>query len=335
VHEGRGEQSPTLDERREPPDHPLELVDDALCPRAALAGSPVARSPASSLALSRGGRLDAAIRFGRGMGVALAILFFWSGAFVLAWLVVPYVYLRESDPLRRRRRMQRVVAAAWRWFHRQLDRTTLYRVAYEGLSEHDGEAPAVLVANHPSLLDVTAIISRMPSTCCVVKSSLMTSPLVGRLLRSLGHVSAGDGSLMSGAAVLDGVHDRLREGFPVLVFPEGTRSPMGGMHPFRRGAFEIAQRAGVPVVPLFLRCEPPALGKGTPVWRHPRRCPTLTVHVGGPLDTNAPDPRSLCKNVERTFRGRLGLVVEVPPIANLQPPQPTAAPRSDPGESVK
>jgi len=296
---------------------------------------PVVFSPVASLARSGGGRLDAAIRFGRGMGVALAILCFWSGAFVLAWLVVPYVYLRERDRLLRRRRMQRVVAAAWRWFHRQLDRTTLYRVAYQGVAQHAAEAPAVLVANHPSLLDVTAIISQMPSTCCVVKDSLVNSPLVGHLLRSLGHVSAGDGSLMAGAAVLDAVQERLREGFPVLVFPEGTRSPMGGMHPFRRGAFEIAQRAGVPVVPLFLRCEPPALGKGTPVWRHPRRCPTLTVHVDGPLDTNGPDPRGLCKNVERAFRSRLGLVALAPPSSNPLPLEPSEGPCRDPGESAK
>lgn len=262
---------------------------------------PEALSPASS------GPVDRAVRFGRGMGVALAILAFWSGAFALAWLVVPYVYLRQRDPLTRRRRMQRLVAASWRWFHLLLERTTLYRSQYQALAAFDDSAPAVLVANHPSLLDVTSIISRMPSVCCVVKSSLMNSPLVGRLLRSLGHVAAGDGSLMAGVSVLDAVQERLREGFPVLIFPEGTRSPLGGMHRFRRGAFEIAQRAGVPVVPLFLRCEPPALGKGTPVWRHPRRCPTLTVHVGDPLDTKGGDPRDLCKGVEHDFRARLGL----------------------------
>jgi 1-acyl-sn-glycerol-3-phosphate acyltransferase len=168
--------------------------------------------------------------------------------------------------------------------------------------------------------------------------------LVGQLLRSLGHVSAGDGSLMSGAAVLDGMQERLREGFPVLVFPEGTRSPLGGMHRFRRGAFEIAQRAGVPVIPLFLRCDPPALGKGTPVWRHPRRCPTLTVHVDAPVDTNGPDPKDLCKNIERDFRSRLGLAIaakssvrtpaEVPRASsdNHSSGAPPAAPRGVPGE---
>lgn len=253
------------------------------------------------------GRVEQVIRFLRGLGVAFAILVFWSGAFGLAWLVVPYVYLREHDPLARRRRMQRVVAAAWRWFHRMLDLTTLYRCRYVGETT-TVSGPCVLVANHPSLLDVTAIISRMPEVCCVVKGSLIHSPLVGRLLRSCGHVAAGDGSLMAGMGVLEAVRARLAEGFPVLVFPEGTRSPHGGMHRFRRGAFEIAQRAGVPVVPIFLRCDPPALGKGTPVWRHPRRCPTLTVHVGPALDTNGTGPTELCKSVERDFRSRLGIV---------------------------
>lgn len=252
------------------------------------------------------GRLDALVRFLRGLGVAGAILFFWSGAFVLAWLVVPLLWLRERDPLLRRRAIQRVVAASWRWFHRQLERMTLYRYRYAGAAPVDG--PVVLVANHPSLLDVTAIIARMPHVCCVVKSSLIYSPLVGRLLRACGHVAAGDGSLMGGMGVLDTVRARLAEGFPVLVFPEGTRSPHAGMHRFRRGAFEIAKRAGVPVMPLFLRCDPPALGKGTPVWRHPRRCPTLTVHVGAPLDTSSGDPTDFCKTVEADFRSRLGLI---------------------------
>jgi 1-acyl-sn-glycerol-3-phosphate acyltransferase len=283
------------------------------------------------------GPLDDVIRFGRGMGVALAILIFWSGALALAWLVVPYVYLGERDPLARRRRMQRVVAAAWRWFHRQLAWTTLYRNQHQGLETLSLVSPVVLIANHPSLLDVTSIISRMPTVCCVVKSSLMNSPLVGRLLRACGHVAAGDGSLMAGAGVLDAVQARLREGFPVLIFPEGTRSPFGGMHPFRRGAFEIAQRAGVPVVPLFLRCEPPALGKGTPVWRHPRRCPTLTVQIDPPLDTNGVDPKVLCKNIERDFRARLGLPErERSHAPNVSSPQRTASSTSStaPGEQA-
>lgn len=281
-------------------------------------GAPATHEPAALAtnagrveALRATSGLDRSVRFLRGLGVIGAILFFWSAAFCLAWVLVPYLLLSEREPLARRRKIQLAVAASWRWFLRQLEWMTLYRARYEGASVPEG--PVVLVANHPSLLDVTAIIGRNPHVCCVVKSGLVNSPLVGRLLRACGHVSAGDGSLMSGAAVLDAVRARLEEGFPVLVFPEGTRSPLFGMHRFRRGAFEIAKRADVPVVPLFLRCDPPALGKGTPVWQHPRKCPTLTVHVGVPIDTNGGDPTSLCKNVESHFRARLSQTGEPSP----------------------
>ncbi|HEX5660232.1 MAG TPA: lysophospholipid acyltransferase family protein [Polyangiales bacterium] len=257
--------------------------------------------------------LDRVVRVSRGMAVALAILFFWSAALSIAWLVVPYVLLSERDRLQRRRKLQRVVATAWAWFLRICEAITIYRVRYVGPLAPDG--PCVIVANHPSLLDVTAIISRHPHACCVVKSSLVNSPLVGRLLRACGHVAAGDGSLMAGVGVLDAVRERLQEGFPVLVFPEGTRSPRGGIHRFRRGAFEIAQRAGVPVVPLFLRCDPPALGKGSPVWRHPRKCPTLTVQVESALNLEGTTPVAACKLVENDFRGRLG----VPPAEKSEP----------------
>jgi 1-acyl-sn-glycerol-3-phosphate acyltransferase len=249
------------------------------------------------------GPVDRVVRISRGIAVALAILFFWTGGFVLAWLVVPYLMLSERDPFRRRRKLQRVVAWTWAWFLRGCEAIRIYRVRYVGVPPADG--PCVIVANHPSLLDVTAIIARMPHACCVVKSSLVDSPLVGRLLRACGHVAAGDGSLMAGVGVLDAVRERLQEGFPVLVFPEGTRSPLGGMHRFRRGAFEIAQRAGVPVVPLFLRCDPPALGKGTPVWRHPRRCPTLTVQVEPTVDLSEMTPVEACKQLQTEFRSRL------------------------------
>lgn len=237
--------------------------------------------------------------------MGLAIVAFWSGGFLLAWLVVPYMVWREPEALARRRRIQSVVAASWRCFHWILERATLYRCRYTG-AELETE-PAVYVANHPSLLDVTSIMCRLPHVCCVVRSSLIDSPLVGALLRSSGHVSGGDGSFLAGAAVLEALLMRLREGSSVLVFPEGTRSPKRGLHRLRRGAFEVAKRASVPVVPLFLRCDPPALGKGTSLWEHPRRCPALTVQVGEAIDMNHLDSEAACRLVEADFRQRLSI----------------------------
>lgn len=251
------------------------------------------------------GAWDRFVRLSRGLGVAASILYFWTGGTVLSCFVVPYLMLAVPDPLQRRRRLQALVARIWRAFHRWLDWSSLYRVRYEGALP--SEAPAVFVANHPSLLDVTSIICRFPHLCCVVKEGLVRNPLVGPLIRGLGHVGAGDGGFGAGYSVVAALEGRLREGFPVLVFPEGTRSPYGSIRRFRRGAFEVARKSEVPLVALFLRCEPAALGKGVPVWNHPRQCPTLTVHVDPPALLGDESPDDACRRVQRDFQARLGL----------------------------
>jgi len=253
------------------------------------------------------GHWAALIRLTRGLGVALSILYFWTGGCLLSVFVVPYLSPVERDSLARRRRLQTLVARIWRAFHAWLDWSTLYRVRYEG--EQPPAGPAVFVANHPSLLDVTAVICRIPHACCVVKEGLVRNPLVGPLIRGLGHVGAGDGGFGAGYSVVSALEARLAEGFPVLIFPEGTRSPYSGMRRFRRGAFEVARIRSVPLVPLFLRCVPPALGKGVPVWKHPRECPTLTVHVDSPQWLGEDSPDAACKRVQTDFRARLGLAV--------------------------
>lgn len=256
------------------------------------------------------GRWTRAIRLTRGLGVALSIFFFWTGGCILSCFVVPYLLLVERDTLMRRRRLQGLVARIWRFFHGWLDWSSLYRVRYEGAEPPTG--PAVFVANHPSLLDVTSIICRIPHACCVVKEGLVRNPFVGPLIRGLGHVGAGDGGFGAGYSVVAALEARLSEGFPVLVFPEGSRSPYAGLRRFRRGAFEVARKRGVPLVPLFLRCTPPALGKGVPVWKHPRACPTLTVRVDSPMLLGGDSPDLACRRLQTDFRARLGLTVSQP-----------------------
>jgi 1-acyl-sn-glycerol-3-phosphate acyltransferase len=98
-------------------------------------------------------------------------------------------------------------------------------------------------------------------------------------------------------------------GFDVLIFPEGTRSPMGGpLHPFHRGAFELAARAGVPVVLLKLTCVPAALSKRLPIWKIADRMAVLTIE---PVDTILPaanrlGSRATCRSVEERYRDLLG-----------------------------
>jgi 1-acyl-sn-glycerol-3-phosphate acyltransferase len=145
--------------------------------------------------------------------------------------------------------------------------------------------PFVLVANHPTLIDVTALVASFPDVAIVAKAAMFRSPLVGSLLRYCDHIRSDD-SLFGGAAVMDAALERLARGTPVLIFPEGTRSPPGAVGAIRPGAFDVAARARVPVIAVLIRCDPPTLLRGDPWYAIPERAPTLTVerlttlHVG-------------------------------------------------------
>jgi 1-acyl-sn-glycerol-3-phosphate acyltransferase len=131
-------------------------------------------------------------------------------------------------------------------------------------------APAIIIANHPTLIDITALTVAMGPACIVAKKALFANPMVGPLLRACGHIPVGSPGESADLAV-DQAEARLRAGHRVILFPEGTRSPVGGLGRFRLGAFELARRTGVPVQPVRITAQPPALWKGLPWYSIPRQ----------------------------------------------------------------
>jgi 1-acyl-sn-glycerol-3-phosphate acyltransferase len=241
----------------------------------------------------------------------LAFLGFPLGATLIAVAVLPFVKWRH----RAQPRFERA-AACQRWARRGFVFLLDY-MRWCGLFHFDprtivGAAPGrpvVIVANHPTLVDVAALVGVFGRLTCVAKTLLFKSPVVGSILRSCAHLDGGDGGPLAGALVVPQALERLREGMPVLVFPEGTRSPPDGLHPFKRGAFEIACRANVDVLPVLLRCDPPALGKGRPWYDIPPTTAFLTVT---PLPLMRPsefagDAARMAAICEATCRRHLGL----------------------------
>jgi 1-acyl-sn-glycerol-3-phosphate acyltransferase len=128
---------------------------------------------------------------------------------------------------------------------------------------------------------VTAILSQMPHLRCVTKPLYAAHPLFGRLLRASGFLASS-----AGKSVLEQAREALEQQFDVLVFPEGTRSPIGDIYPFHRGAFEIAKRADVSIVPLFVTCDPPTLRKGQSMFALPAVLAKHAVTILPPLDSS-------------------------------------------------
>jgi 1-acyl-sn-glycerol-3-phosphate acyltransferase len=256
----------------------------------------------SESAVAGPGRRTLFSRARRGVRAALvvsAFAWFWGGAFLFSWFVLPLVALSGgTNRARRYRACQRVVRASFRLFHGYMRVLTLVDAQVVGtIPRRSGGGPVVLVSNHTTLVDTTAIICAYPHTCALAKAPYTGSVVVGPLLRLVGHISTGTGRWLSTAI------ERLRDGFDILVFPEGTRSPPKGLGPFHRGAFEIACRADVPVVLLLSSCEPSALTKERAFWDQPDQVAVLSIRPTLLLEPRdfGMDSRALMFHVEEVY----------------------------------
>jgi 1-acyl-sn-glycerol-3-phosphate acyltransferase len=219
----------------------------------------------------------------RTLATGLSFLYFGVGGLLLSRIILPLVRWRTL-PGERLERCQEVVGRGLFGFWAVMHYTRALRFLPPRWHHQLPPGPLVIVANHPTLIDVTAIWAACGRVNAVVQPYMVRHPLTRNLLGYTDQIPGPDGTLAGAKAVLDRMEASLRQGRRVLVFPEGTRSPERGLHPFKRGAFEVACRTGAPVLPILLRMEPPVLSKGAPWYRTPRVRPVYSMLSLPPVD---------------------------------------------------
>lgn len=111
----------------------------------------------------------------------------------------------------------------------------------------------IYVANHASMFDIPAVAAGIPDNIRIVyKRELEKVPVFGWGLRWSNYIGIDRGRGAEARRSLDEAIGKIRNGASVLLFGEGTRTADGRLQPFKRGAFHLAVRAGVPVVPLTI-----------------------------------------------------------------------------------
>jgi 1-acyl-sn-glycerol-3-phosphate acyltransferase len=157
-------------------------------------------------------------------------------------------------------------------------------VRREGPERLPAGGPAVLVANHASYLDVVVLLAALPLEFrFVAKRELLSTAIVGTVIRKVGHLTVERFDPTRGAADAEQGTAALRRGMSVLVFPEGTFRRDPGVLPLRLGAFKAAVEAGRPVVPIGLRGTRDVLPADTWI---PRPGP-IAIRIGPALSPEA------------------------------------------------
>lgn len=153
----------------------------------------------------------------------------------------------------------------WRcWLHA----SGVVRVTWIGF-DRPLSAGTIYIANHPTLVDATFILTKLPDAICVMKKSLMRNPVIAPAALLAGYVASGKS--------VDTVRDasaKVAAGRSLLVFPEGTRTAEGTIVGALNPAFLLcAERAKAPVQLVLVRASPELGSRGRAWWRPPSQLP--------------------------------------------------------------
>jgi len=246
----------------------------------------------------------------RRIATGLCFLTFIGGGFMLTVIALPLILLFSSDSSQRELRVLRLIRFCFRLFMQYmhiLGPIKAFKV--EGLEYIPSTKSCIFIANHPTLIDVVAVIGCLPLSHCIVKKSLLDHFYLGRIMRAAGYIPNDHATQL-----LRDCQQSLQAGRSLLIFPEGTRSPAHGLRAFSRGAAQIALRTGAPLVPIVITCEPPTLLKGDPWYAAPPKAVTFTLRFLPPLAIPAAvtnqagmplQVRALTRYVEEVFRHQL------------------------------
>lgn len=231
----------------------------------------------------------------------------FGGGLIFGFFVLPGYLLAERlkgrDPLRFHRLIRGFVGM---WL-RLLERGGLLRTGPSRGSALDG--PCVVVANHPGLFDVLILIRDVPNMSVLAKQAIRTTLGLGPILRLAGYVSAESRSSAAVALETTGlVLDQIRQGMKFMLFPEGTRSPKGGLLPFKAGAFKLARTAHVPIQPVLIRNTPPFLPHEDRWYYPPYETSVIQLEFLEPISPPGEgQERRAAAGLEKQFRAALGL----------------------------
>ena len=216
--------------------------------------------------------------------IILCCIPFFAMALVIFVVTLPF------DP---RRVVLHLFSCFWGAFY--IYANPIWHLRVVGRDKLPWRGPAVLVANHASLIDVLVLFSLYRPFKWVSKAGNFKIPFIGWNMSLNGYVPLERGNQPSTTRAVKECRKLLRRGVPVLIFPEGTRTMTGELQEFKDGAFFLAADAKCPVVPIVVHGTGDVLPKHGSVLRKKM---WARVEVLDPIEPGNMDPVEL-RNVVR------------------------------------
>jgi 1-acyl-sn-glycerol-3-phosphate acyltransferase len=186
-----------------------------------------------------------------------------------------------------------LINASGNWIHRLgrlwtriIIRTSGVKIEVQGHGHIPVGKPVVFACNHASQFDILVLLKALPVQFrFVVKKELFKIPLFGFALHHAGYIPIDRSGGKTALRSLQEAAKRVKKGTPIVIFPEGTRSPDGRLMHFKMGGILIAIKAGCPIVPVAIKGSHNVLPKGS-IRVRPSR---IRMTFGLPVQTVGPE----------------------------------------------
>lgn len=245
----------------------------------------------------------------RWSATAFSFFAFGLGGMLIPIIIVPILYCLPGGKELREQRGQKFIHYSFRnfiWMMRFLGVLTYDVTDAERLKDTQ-----LILANHPSLLDVVFLISLVPNANCIVKSGLMRNLFMRGPISAAGYiVNAGDVD-----DVIIAANSAFEKGQAIIIFPEGTRTEPFQPIQLKRGAANIAVRSGANITPVLISCTPTTLTKSDRWYQIPNRRMHFNISVKEKIDITpyidsekyAKGARKLTQELTTYFNNEVGL----------------------------
>ncbi len=193
------------------------------------------------------------MRIYRGLLVLLEMILFALGALYIGCVLFPLLSLKYKGK-ERREKFAGIIKNSWKFFISVMENSKEIKVHIDGnISDIKGK---VVVASHPSFIDIILLIGNMPASLCLAKKDLLKNPVMRNIVKSLYIINDVEPEEFKKSAV-----EALNDGYNIIIFPTGTRTLPGEDVKIHKGAAQIAIAAGVDIIPVRIETDFPFLIK--------------------------------------------------------------------------
>lgn len=198
-------------------------------------------------------------RFLRSFLSGFCFAIFGIGGIITGTIFVPFV-LMFCKKNTQKRVLSNTIHYLWKFFVWAMCMLKLIDIKTENEKELKQLQGNIIIANHPSLIDVVILVSKIPHSICVVKGALFKNIFIKSLIRRV-YLS----NSMSPEDFMRQATQDLNDGYNIIIFPEGTRTQKNKPIHFHRGFAYLQIYSGHNIQPIHIQNTPHILGKGS-VW---------------------------------------------------------------------